>query len=193
MDLREFMGYSRFNLYFLPLLLLWAKRPFEILAKKSVAAVSAVLVIIVLYNNFTSPVYWDGIKQSRWGIYLSEGTEEYYPYREALRWINQHHQKKKVLITGLSYNYWVAYYLSQDVKYRIDYVQPGRRDIDVLREKLQKADREGFSIVLFHVNEPHPPDIQVEGGFSRARIFQNSQRQLVLYVKDHPVGLSGSD
>jgi hypothetical protein len=193
MDLREYVGYSRFNLSFLPLLLLWAQAPFEMLAKKSVAVASAIFVLIALSNNVSSPVHWDGIKQSRWGIYLSDGTEEYYPYREALRWINQHHQKKKVLITGLSYNYWMAYYLVPDVKFRIDYVQPGRRDTDVLREKLRKADREGFSIVLFHVNEPHPPDIQDGEGFSRVRIFHNSERQLVLYVKGIPVGPAAPD
>jgi len=193
MDLKEFIGYSRYNLFFLPLLLLWAQVPLEMLAKQSVAAASAIFVLIALSNNVSSPVRWDGIKQSRWGIYLSEGTEEYYPYREALRWINQNHQKRKVLIAGLSYNYWVAYYLAPDVKYRIDYVQSGRSEVDVLKEELRKADREGFSIVLFHVNEPHPPGIQEYQGFSRARIFDNTERQLVLYLKDNPVGPAAPD
>ena len=86
-DTLIYTGYSRFNLFIIPPVLAGAwiliKRLME--SRKIIGTITACAILTI--NLWASPVFIDGTKKPLWGNYLTDTSEHYYPYREALTWL----------------------------------------------------------------------------------------------------------
>ncbi len=106
-------GYSRFNLYVLPVILggaLAASR--KIAERGKFIGISAASIVIVV-NLALSPVHLDGTKTPFWGNYLLDTSEHYYPYPQALAWLKENHGQARILFSGMNYPYYFDFYFQQ--------------------------------------------------------------------------------
>ncbi len=69
--------------------------------------------IILVGNLFISPINLDGTKKARWGSYLIDIADQYYPYEDALTWIKENYPNRRILLTGLYYPYRLSFYFEK--------------------------------------------------------------------------------
>jgi hypothetical protein len=181
-----YTGYSRFNLFVLPPLLAGV----SILIKRlnnyrkifGVAAACAILAI----NLAISPVFIDGSKKPLWGNYLSDTSDHYYPYREALAWLKANDGNAQIMFAGMYYPYPFQFYFDQlqwMPKYTVLMTDPGVADSDSLSRTFAQAGLDKFDIVLFQVLGNKVPPIKEMGQFSEEIIFKNDAHTLVVYER----------
>ena len=174
-------GYSRFNLYILPVILTAA---LGILKNVRLGKIMGIIVACVVIggNLLLSPVYTNGIKKPFWGNYLLDTSDHYYPYRQALVWLKENHGQERIFFTGMNYGYYFDFYFNQlnwKPSYKFDqnlisgdyhedfamYFDDSewapKRKIDrwlnnsnesiILSQALERAKKGGYDVVLYHV------------------------------------------
>jgi hypothetical protein len=108
-----YAGYSRFDLFVAPAILagglVFLKRISQ--GNELVGAIAASAIIGI--NLLASPVHLDGSKVPFWGNYRLDISEHYYPYKQALQWLEQNHPKDRILFAGLDYPYYFDFYFHQ--------------------------------------------------------------------------------
>ncbi len=184
-DNKGYAGYSRFNLFVLPPILAGSAIFIrEILKEKRIVG-AALAFIAILVNLLISPVYLDGTKAPHWGNYLTDTSEHYYPYQDALVWLKNNHPNERILFTGLDYQYSFQFYwnkLGWHPK-RDGIMSENIEDETIAVYRiLEQAEREKFDIVVYRVlgSDFMPP--QNTGQF-QIKIVRNSAHKLVIYYK----------
>lgn len=188
----SYLGYSRFMLPFAPVILAGSVVALgALLASRSAAWIAGALLLGCTVVNFRlSPVHLDGSKLAGWGQYRLDTTEYYYPYRDALYYLQQHHPHQQILITGLYYPYDYLFYTAESGlvpgEAGLIVVQPclenDARSPNSLAQSLRWARVRGFTRCLFHVMNPRLPLPADQSGFVLEKVFSNSSNELLLFT-----------
>jgi hypothetical protein len=185
-DSLGFTGYSRFNLFVIPVALAGSIMFVNWLAGLRRFLGPAIAGVMLLTNLWISPVLPDGSKKPLWGAYHGFSAEVYYPYRDALTWLRDHHSGERILFTGMSRYYYFAFYFS-GLAWRPDHavVFSDRNDSDSesLSAAVAEAGDNQFDIILFQVAGDSPPRIAA-GQFQEEKIFRNAVRMLIVYQRN---------
>lgn len=186
-DILIYTGYSRFNLFVIPAILAGASTSIQRLMKyrKNIGMVSACVVLVV--NLWISPVFIDGTKKPLWGNYLTDTSEHYYPYREALVWVKNNFGSEHIMFAGMYYPYQFDFYFRQ-LDWMPNYYTYMTRYIDdsfSLSQALAEARSGNFDILLFQVLGNKIPHVQDMHGFSEGKIFKNDAQTLIVFERDH--------
>jgi len=101
-DGSDYIGYSRWNLYLLPMILYTSVFLITSLKNKYIL----VLSIILLFSNlYLSPIKIDGVRLGNWGSPKIDMAEYTYPYNKAMNVISIDKKTQKVLLLGQYYPY----------------------------------------------------------------------------------------
>src|SRR6202035_2565397 len=80
-DRSIYIGYSRFNLFLLPMALVTAWHAIDALSSVAAPLTWAALGLILYGNWHLAPVNRDGSKKAGWGQYFFDTTDHSYPYQ----------------------------------------------------------------------------------------------------------------
>ncbi len=184
-DYKVYIGYSRFNLFILPPVLAISAR-FIGWAAKQKQYIGNTLILAALAGNIVlSPVYLDGTKKPYWGNQLTDTSEHYYPYQDALIWLKKNYPEKRMLFTGLDFHYPFQFYWN-----KLDW-KPKRAGIpseDVSDEQLaianvlRDAESGHYDIVVYRVLDENLVLPQETGEF-RTQVIKNSAHRLIIFYK----------
>ena len=110
-DDSHYAGYSRWNLYLLPVLL-FASFDFIISVKKYL--LPALAFAMLISNILLIPIHFDGNRYSNWGCPRGDIGEPIYPYKEAIKWLSEQNNIRYLLFTGNYYPYYgLVFYLNK--------------------------------------------------------------------------------
>ena len=155
-DYRSYIGYSRFNLFILPAVLAGSIRFITWASKQRQYAASILLFIAIGSNLLFSPIHLDGAKTAYWGNYLTDTSEHYYPYQDALIWLKNNYAEERMLFAGLDFYYPFEFYWNKlDWKPKRDGI-PSEGITDetlAISSILKKAEDEHYSIVVYRVKD----------------------------------------
>lgn len=98
----NYVGYSRWNLFFLPIFFYGAYR-FVIMLNSRPAFL--LIALFLIFDVYLLPVHLDGARRPNWGSPLVDTAEYTYPYESAVRFISSELKPRSVLITGHYYLY----------------------------------------------------------------------------------------
>jgi hypothetical protein len=187
LDAAGYAGYSRFNLYILPMVLAvcgWLIR--ELIHNKKLLSV-VLAGGIVLVNLWLSPIHGDGTKKPFWGVYLADTAEHYYPYREALTWLKTAHEEDRILFTGMHYPYIsFAFYfgkLGWEPDHEIVLTENTEDYRTLLAEALKTAAAGDFDVVLYQVTGSEVPQLEDTHGFAEEKRFKNDAHLLIVFTR----------
>ena len=167
-DTLIYAGYSRFNLFVIPPVLAgtWMLIKPLMENRKSIGAIAGLCHPV---NQFVGqPGAHDGTKKPLWGNTLTDTSEHYYPYREALEWLKNNSEHEPIMFAGMYYPYSFGFYFGQlgwtpvhTVLMTTDISNPIS-----LAQALTQADVEHINMVLFQVlGDQNPNSIVVEPNF----------------------------
>jgi hypothetical protein len=198
-DQVHLVGYSRFNLFLLPVVTMAATYAIDLISRRQAAVAALLAAGVISANLWISPLHADGTKVGGWGDYGFDESEHDYPYREAVGWLAVHHARDRILVTGMDYNLELYFYRPDSMHItlmtlpynRVDSIAP-HDDPRAVASDLAGAAREGFDVVVYHVwgadssAMPQPP------GWRLARVISNQSNCLVVYERS-PDQAGGSD
>ncbi len=223
-DIPDVLGYSRFMLYFMPMMAVAASHAVGAAWRKAPVGTLAGLAVWAGLNLLLSPFHIDGSKLAAWGQYRSDThaysmggwqqeieakrlyrvyrldwTEHSYPYRSAIRYVQEKYPQDRTLLLGAYYQYWQQYYTGETDRFRRWPVfELSRRDLNesvAASLMLEKACEAGVQHVLYHVLGDATPRPPVTYGFELEKVFQNDAHQIVLYTstagRSQPTGAPG--
>jgi hypothetical protein len=183
LDSRDYVGYSRFNLFILPPILAGSIR-FITWAIKQKQSVGILFVLVALGSNLLlSPVHLDGVKTAYWGNYFNDTSEHYYPYEDALIWLRDNYAKKRMLFTGLDFHYPFEFYWNKlDWRPKRDVI-PSENINDeqlAISNILKDAEVKSYDIIVYRVLDEDlmPP---METGGYRTQVIRNSAHTLIIF------------
>jgi hypothetical protein len=187
-DTLIYTGYSRFNLFIIPPVLAGAwiliKRLME--NKKIIGTITACAILTI--NLWASPVFIDGTKKPLWGNYLTDTSEHYYPYREALTWLKTKYGNEPIMFAGLYYPYPFVFYFDQldwTPLTTVSYTNFVDSNFLSLSLALVQAEDDNIKIVLFQVLGNEKPEAIASGpSFHVEKIFQNDAHILIVYRRN---------
>jgi hypothetical protein len=186
LDNWQYAGYSRFNLYILPVILAGSCVLFnQIVSWKKIISTTIVLVVITI-NLLMSPIFPDGSKVPLWGNYNYDTSEHYYPYQDALYWLKHTYPYKLVVFTGLYYRYYSAFYfnkLSWHPNYKMILSDKGLSQNDDFQSVQAMAKEYHYQIVLFQLQGKELPKLGVNDYFKYEKEFCNMAHCLVVLYR----------
>jgi hypothetical protein len=181
-----YAGYSRFNLFILPVILAGSSVLFnQIVSWKRIIS-TAIVVIVITINLFMSPVFPDGSKIPSWGNYNYDTSEHYYPYQDALYWLKQTYPHKPVVFTGLHRKYYSEFYfnkLSWHPNYKVILSVKGQSQTDVFQSVQAIAKQYKYQIILFQLQGKELPKLGVDDYFKYEKEFCNMAHCLVVLYR----------
>lgn len=183
LDDHNFIGYSRFNLFLLPGLLALAWEAVRRLQALRPRLAAPLLAAAVGMNVILSPVNADGSKRPFWGVYGVDVGEHYYPYRQALAFLEARHGGVRVRLTGHHYRYFAAFYTGRADWPEQVLMEPQADETAQVEAALAAAERDGVEAVLYQLRG-EPPRLPAAHGYARARIFRNRAHALVLFSRE---------
>jgi hypothetical protein len=177
-----YSGYSRFNLFIMPMILAGAVKCIDYLVKTKIN-VPLILVGVIVTNFFLSPVYSDGTKKPLWGNYLCDTSEHYYPYPEVLLWLKKEHPSAIILFSGLEYPYYLDFYFNK-MKWFPEHYRIDLKNEAVIRKMSEQAcGREN----LANVSREADADVYLKKlkCLALKKVFVNQAHRLSVYVPEH--------
>jgi len=184
-DDKAYVGYSRFNLFVLPPILAGSMR-FVTWAAKQKQYIGSILVLIAIGSNLLlSPIHLDGVKVPHWGNHLTDTSEHYYPYQDALVWLKSNYAEKRMLFTGLDFYYPFQFYWNKlDWKPKRDGMISEAINDETLAitRILEKAESERYGIVVYRVIGSNFVLPQETGEF-HTQVIKNSAHTLIIFYK----------
>ena len=187
LDNKQYIGYSRFNLFFLPPILAGSIVFVRGIIDKDKKTGYILACLTILASLAISPVQMDGTKIPLWGNYLVDTSEHYYPYDEAIAWLHSNYPTEEILFAGANYPYKYDFYMHkmnwQYVHYKvINYDENSQNESENLNTTLTKAGKGGNNIVLYHVLGDQIP-LTTNISFHIIKIIKNMAHILVIYEK----------
>lgn len=187
LDSKNYLGYSRFNIFLLPPVLAGAAITAAALFKQRPRWTYGLLVVLVGLNLALSPVYLDGSKVPRWDAYRVDTAEHYYPYRTALRWLKARYPESPVWFTGLSYHYSFGFYFRKlDWHPRFKQIiadNPANTESGAVAAILKKAADHNIPVVVYQPDNKKLPRPKEMSTFHVAQIFSNEAHELIVYAR----------
>ena len=183
-DNNALSGYSRFNLFVLPPVLAGSSILLNRMNQRRKVIVVILAGATIAVNLLISPINLDGSKKPFWGNYLTDTSEHYYPYREAIAWLKEEHGDERILFAGMDYPYFFGFYFNQFGWYPEHAVvvsEDAKSQSEVLSELAEEAKRGEFEVVLYHVSPEESLPPQVLGALIWQQIFRNQAHSLVVY------------
>lgn len=176
-------GYSRFNLYVLPAILLGSVATVQAIAgwRRPVSIALACLAIIA--NLILSPIHMDGTKIPNWGTYELDTAEHYYPYDEAMLWLKNKRPADGILFSEMYYDYYLSFYFAKfqwHPRYEVATYPKGEEEESALPGVLSQARRGNFDLILYQVGISYVPTRVALGEYCIEKIFQNQAQRLLL-------------
>ncbi|MCB0162653.1 MAG: hypothetical protein KDI79_00415 [Anaerolineae bacterium] len=182
----SYVGYSRFNLFLLPAIIVGSYYLLQWLSPKRYVLAAALAGVIIALNLTLTPLNWDGTKKPLWGSYQLDIAEHYYPYQEAVRWLKENHNSDTIKFTGMYYPYYLDFYLAKFdwwPDYEVDLVDIDRDETDVLDLSLAAAEAEEVDVVVYHVLGNTVPALPEVHDYVLQKVFRNQAQTLVVFVK----------
>lgn len=179
-----FAGYSRFNLFVLPLVLAGSAVFLRWVYEHRSAAALVMAGAAIAASLAITPIRWDGSKEPYWDSYNVDTAEHYYPYREAIRWLKSTHPGEKTLIVGWTTDYFIKFYAE---KYQWMNWEVLKRDQNIQNEPLfisralAGASKENYPIVLVHVLSRDYTAPEKTSGYKVEKVVENSAHKLIIY------------
>jgi hypothetical protein len=184
MDNKEYAGYSRFNLVLLPIVLAGSVYLLALVTKYKYKLSLVMACIMLVGNLFISPINLDGTKKARWGSYLIDIADQYYPYEDALTWIKQNYPNRRILLTGLYYPYQLSFYFEKLEWYpQLDVILTPPEPKRSVEELLQQALEKKYYVVLIPVIEHDDAVPSKFGKYQLNKVCQNQAHTLLIYSK----------
>jgi len=181
-----FIGYSRFNLFVLPPLLVGSVAAINQISKWGKTASAAVACLAIAANLAISPVNFDGTKKPNWGNYLIDTSEHYYPYDQALLWLKNNHGSQRILFSEMYYQYYLSFYFAKfnwHPTYTIRLFDENSDETVDLSKVMSEAEQEGYNLVLYQVGGNNVPQSNTIEGFCLDKVFKNQAHMLMLYSR----------
>lgn len=153
-DHPSYIGYSRFTLYFLPLILVAVAslaRPLPVSGKYVGAVQTALLGAIAAASHFAAPRTL--ADRQNWGSLFTDTAEYYYPYPDAIELLSQRGPKATFCVSGGSFPYHVRFYLRKTgMEFRKLIAQ--NADQQSLEDAVRWTAANGARFLIFHRPEP---------------------------------------
>ena len=192
-DEAKYVGFSRFNLFFYPLVISMTVSGVKALYERARCgnrrsgflwkAMSGLLVSsVVMLNLVMSPVNADGTTMPGWGEGIGGLAERDYPYDAALEWLRMEDTEASLLIAGSGYPYFLDFYFRK-MNWRPRYEQ--KVNLRGLAMSLEYAGTNSFDWVLRQGVEVTPP--VDDPGYEAARVFSNDALSLTLFRRTRGV------
>jgi hypothetical protein len=181
---QAFIGYSRFNLFVLPAILLGSIVVINWISKWRKTAGFLLACVVLVLNLVFSPVHLDGTKVPFWGNYLIDTSEHYYPYDQALLWLKNNRGSDRILFSEMFYNYYLSFYFAKYNWHPTYDVQISAENADetaVLSDALSNAGQNGFSEVLVQVPDDFIPQPDAARDYCLEKVFKNQAHKLLLF------------
>jgi hypothetical protein len=176
-----FMGYSRFNLLFLPVILYLSVEFINMVAMRRPFQLATLCILTAFLNIVMSPVsIANGLRTPGWGDYTFWTSELDYPYNALYKWISRKGNIGKIAVVGRSHPY-------KDIFYQEKW---GLRGIDIetfdVGEAQAQRDFSGFDRVVCHEEPPFLSEdrgcrFELESGYSVEKVFEKGDLRLKLY------------
>jgi hypothetical protein len=203
LDEVHLLGYSRFNLFLFPVVVVTATVALGSLPRRWTPATVLLALGVMGANLWLSPLHADGSKIPNWGDYGFDEAEHYYPYREAIRWLDVHHSRDRILVTGQDYSPEIYMYAPAAPPGTRAWPQWGRITLRLLpydrtstlgirapdnpskvTADLAAAARDGFEVVLYHVMWGTDAAVMPRPvGWRLAKVFATQVHCLVVYER----------
>jgi hypothetical protein len=181
----KYIGYSRFNLFILPIILTATTSLIGSLINKK-GILIFLIGLMITTNLVFSPILSDGTKKPFWGNYNYDTSEHYYPYKEVVSFIKDTHIKPQILITGLFREYYIRFIFSKlDWRPKYDFLlsEAKRGNWDEISAVLAYASKNGYDNVIYHVIGTHTPEIYPLSESYKNKLFCNQAHCLILFYK----------
>jgi hypothetical protein len=192
LDDRKYIGYSRFNLYLLPLFLVAINHLLENNINKK-AASSLLIGALLVTNLLLSPILKDGNKKPFWGEYNFNTSEHYYPYYDVLKYLRDTKPDSAIFIADAWRQYYIQFYLSKlnwSPKYEFmvknidsNLIVPKEDDWNQLDLIISSAKDKGYDAVIYHVLGSNIPKLKNQIYSYEHKIFCNMAHCLILFYK----------
>lgn len=188
-DVKGYIGYSRFNLFYLPVILAGSSFMITALIEKRKSIGYLLAIVAIVSSLALSPVQIDGSKAPGWGNYLMDISEHYYPIDKAISWLQKNHPDGDILIAGLYYDYFFDFYANKQnwapPRAKIMYSNSSNQDDSAnLAIALTEAEKQGYNIVLFFVLGKDIPRVPENSPFHQEHVISNLAHSLVVYSRD---------
>jgi len=184
-DNSAYWGYSRFNLFFVPPMLVGSLVFFRYLLDKGRKNILYVLVVSAIVVNIVQrPMDLSGVRTADWGVYRAKTAEYYYPYRDALFWVYNHAKNENILISGADYPYKYGFYTDLwqwQANIKQDVVRQAQVDVGLFRQTCLKAAREGYSVLVFQMVGTRLLDAQSGTSCQKQKSFRYGENEIVIY------------
>ncbi len=111
-----YIGYARWNLFLIPMILFFSMGLIKNLKNRYFKFIIPLLLIlsIGISNFILLPTNFDGVRKSNWGSPLSNTAEYTYPYKETFEWLKKNEGEiNHILITGYNYPGYHQFYLEK--------------------------------------------------------------------------------
>lgn len=180
-----YSGYSRFNLFILPAILTSSTFTLNWLIKNKKTLGISIVCLAILTNIFLSPINLDGTKKPFWGNYLTDTSEHYYPYPEAIAWLKESHGNENIFFAGLSYNYYVEFYFEK-LGWHPKYERSSNSDngeLKTLAKILTEAKEKDYPVVVYHLLGGQIPQPSPSWNYQQEKVITNNAHSLVIYTK----------
>jgi hypothetical protein len=183
-----YTGYSRFNLFILPVVLAGASIALKKLMESNKFLCVLIACAVITINLWSSPVYPDGSKQPLWGNYFVDESEHYYPYQETLTWLKRTYPDSHILFASGNYSYSYEFYFNQlnwhpDCGFSDNNEIEKGAEIDTLSHVLAKAKEGSYAVVVYQIVEKStlfPGDLRT---YHLIKTFVNDAgKTLVIYA-----------
>jgi len=187
----KYIGYSRFNLFLLPIVLVASTDLIAFLANKS-RLVSILIFFLIVANLLLSPILLDGTKKPYWGDYNYNTSEQYYPYAEVLSYIKETRPDSRIFFADAWRQYFVEFYFSKLNWFpKYEFMRSGPNELWVPKENnrnglnfiLLSASNKGYDTVIYHVLGKYIPNINAPFESYKEKLFCNMVHCLVLFYK----------
>ncbi|MBA4368075.1 MAG: hypothetical protein C0403_10620 [Desulfobacterium sp.] len=180
-----YSGYSRFNLFSLPLIISISKELLYDLRHKKILVCSLILIAIIS-NIRLSPIHMDGTRIPLWGNYLVDTSEHSYPYPETIQWLKKNHKSSIILFSGMNSPYFFSFYF-----HKYGWTPPSNmmksnyRDDEKtsLMIALEKAEASNYDIVIFQLRNNKMPKTDNQYGFRLEKIIRNQAHSIGIFIK----------
>jgi len=186
LDQKIYVGYSRFNLFFLPLVLAGAVVFIKWIIEKRRGWSYALVVVTLIVSIIMSPINRDGSKEPGWGNYLFDTSEHYYPVEDAIKYLKAQGPEDSTLFAGMYYEYFFHFYarklnwtpsfsdiLLSDIE--------NQDDVLNLRAAMQAGEQRGFDTILFFVLGEKIPAVPTGSPYIQDKVIQNDAHTIVIY------------
>jgi hypothetical protein len=178
MDYEGYVGYSRFNLFAAPMLLVPACAAMDWIARRSRGATELLLVGLLAANVWLCPIEPDGSRKAGWGDSEPRHsvTDWSYPFRDACRYVSAHYAGQGAAFVFEGFSYRVGYYMDSRVRF----------DIVIGAEELTKffetpASRRPGAVVYHLRRVPLPKEFAAHG-YEVEKVFENDAGNKLLLL-----------